>query len=438
MEEEWQVDRARLRTARQQHPDWSYSQLALFLHRSTSWVKKWCRRLSQAAPDDEQVLKSLSRCPHHLPPRIAAAAVERILAIRDDPPEGLKRTPGPAAIKYYLHKMEETDPLGCHLPTSTSTIWKILDQNQRILRPIQVPHEPTLPAAPLTNWQIDFKDVTTVAPDPNGKRQHGVESLNMIDTGTSILVDNPLRTDFNAETVIDTLVQTLQQVGCPRQITFDRDPRFVGSAGSTDFPAAFVRFLTCLNIQAEICPPQRPDKNGFVERYNRTYEYEGIRTYRPATFQQAREMNKAVRQHYNFERPNQARSCGNRPPRSAFPDLPTLSSLPQVVDPDGWLKAIDGRLYIRRVNSAGTVKVDKRVYYIGRDQHGQHVVLRVRANEQQFQVELKGQPFKVLPIKGLQHQLMSFEDYLAFIRQQAVSEWRQYLRKTQTYVRLIA
>ena len=94
-------------------------------------------------------------------------------------------------------------------------------------------------AEPLTSWQIDFKEVTTVAPEADGKRLHAVESLNMIDTGTSILVDNPLRTDFNAETVIDSLAQTLQQVGCPRQITFDRDPRFVGSAGSTDFPGRF-------------------------------------------------------------------------------------------------------------------------------------------------------------------------------------------------------
>jgi hypothetical protein len=126
--------------------------------------------------------------------------------------------------------------------------------------------------------------------------------------------------------------------------------------------ATRVRFLTCLNIQAEICPPQRPDKNNFVERYNRTYEYEGIRIYRPATLDQAREMSQAVRQHYNFECPKQACSCGNQPPRSAFPDLPTFPRLPQVIDPDGWLKAIDGRLFIRRVNSGRTVKVDKRAY----------------------------------------------------------------------------
>jgi hypothetical protein len=55
------------------------------------------------------VLKSLSRCPHHPPPRIATAAVEHILAIRDHPPEGLRLTPGPVAIVYYLHKMEETE-----------------------------------------------------------------------------------------------------------------------------------------------------------------------------------------------------------------------------------------------------------------------------------------------------------------------------------------
>ena len=62
----------------------------------------------------------------------------------------------------------------------------------------------------------------------------------------------------------------------------------------------------------------------------------------------------------------------------------------------------------------------------------------MQASHQQFQVELNGQLFKTLPIKGLQHQLMSFEDYLPFIRQQAVSEWRQYLHKARVYVRLVA
>ena len=61
---------------------------------------------------------------------------------------------------------------------------------------------------------------------------------------------------------------------------------------------------------------------------------------------------------------------------------------------------------------------------IGREQRGRHVALRVQASHQQFQVELNGQLFKTLPIKGLQHQLMSLEDYLPFVCQQAVSEHR--------------
>ena len=59
--------------------------------------------------------------------------VDRILAIRDDPP--LNRIPGPLAIKYFLHKQEQNDPLGCYLPRSTSPIWRILDDHQRIYRP---------------------------------------------------------------------------------------------------------------------------------------------------------------------------------------------------------------------------------------------------------------------------------------------------------------
>ena len=49
-------------------------------------------------------------------------------------------------------------------------------------------------------WQIDFKDVSSVAADADGKRQHVVETLNIIDTGTSVLLDAHVRPDFTAET----------------------------------------------------------------------------------------------------------------------------------------------------------------------------------------------------------------------------------------------
>jgi hypothetical protein len=83
---------------------------------------------------------------------------------------------------------------------------------------LQSEREPTSQAELLQVWQIDFKDVTAVTPEPEGKRRHQVETLNMLDIGTSILVDNPARTDFNAETVIETVAQTLQSVAKVQQL----------------------------------------------------------------------------------------------------------------------------------------------------------------------------------------------------------------------------
>jgi hypothetical protein len=40
-----------------------------------------------------------------------------------------------------------------------------------------------------------------------------------------------------------------------------------------------------------------------------------------------REVTEAFLQHYNEERPHQGQTCGNVPPRVAFPTLPTLPAL---------------------------------------------------------------------------------------------------------------
>ena len=149
-------------------------------------------------------------------------------------------------------------------------------------------------------------------------------------------------------------------------------------------------------------------------------------------------MNLNIRYHYNYQRPNQAKSCGNQPPRLAFPQLPTLPALAETIDPDRWLEAIEGDLFKRRVSQAGTVKVDKHRYYIGRAYQGRLVVLRVDAANKQFVVELNSEPIKTVPIKGLYHGQMSFIAYLDFICEQAVSAWRQYIRKHPYYLPLAA
>ncbi len=132
--------------------------------------------------------------------------------------------------------------------------------------------------------------------------------------------------------------------------------------------------------------------------------------------------------HYNTERPNQALSCGNRPPRVAFPDLPKPPPLPAEVDPDLWLAQMDGRAFARRILPNGTVEVDRRSYYLKQTLAGQQIVLVVHAPERVFEVLLGRERLKVLPIKGVVGQPLSFEEYAARMREEARSEYRRWLQ----------
>jgi hypothetical protein len=148
-------------------------------------------------------------------------------------------------------------------------------------------------------------------------------------------------------------------------------------------------------------------------------------------------MNLDFRQHYNYERPNQALTCGNQPPRLAFAALPDLPSLPERVNPDRWVEAIDEQVFKRRVAANGTVKLDKHGYYIRRDLKGRTVLLQIDAPQRQLHVLLGDKPLKTIPLKGLHHQLLSFEQYLTLIRTEAISEWRRYLQRTKRYIRFV-
>ncbi|MBV7326739.1 integrase core domain-containing protein [Chloroflexi bacterium TSY] len=343
MEEQLRADRQRLRELLQEEASWTNKQLAELTGRSVGWVKKWKRRLAGTRANDLSALCSQSRRPQTAGSPVSQRVIDAILEIRDNPPENLGRIPGPRAILYYLHRNEELRASGDYLPTSTSTVWKILDENQRIWRPGPARPEPVERPEPMCNLQMDFKDVTTVAPALDGRRAHHVEVLNVIDVGTSVLLSNEARNDYNAETAIDVLATTFQDWGVPEKITFDRDPRFVGAAQSRDFPSATIRFLLCMGIEIDLCPPQRPDLNAFVERFHRTYEYECVRRQKPRTLEETISTNQEFAHHYNFERPNQALTCDNQPPRIAFPLLPERPALPEMVDPDRWLFHWDNR-----------------------------------------------------------------------------------------------
>jgi len=423
MEDCWLADRTLLRSLLHLQPTWTLQDYAAATHRSRAWVQKWRNRLRDAPPDDDTVLHSRSRARTQPPPRLDPFVIERILAIRDAPPAHLQRIPGPKAILYFLAHDPELQQLGLRLPRSTRTVWQILRQHGRIAIPSERRHTPVERPDPLTAWQLDFKDVSTVPAENGGKQQHVVEVLNTVDTGTSILVNAQVREDFTAETTLEAVVETLRLQGRPQTITLDRDPRFVGSQLQRDFPSPLMRLLHCLGIQVTICPPRRPDRNGFVERYNRTFEHECLRVFAPKDADQARTLTDGFRQHYNHERPNQALSCGNRPPCVAFPNLAPRPLLPSMIDPDRWVEVLDGQRYVRKIHNNGTVSVDDRLYYIDQAWHGRYVSLRIDAAKRVFVVEYREQVLKEVPLKGLVGDVLPLEAYIEQMKAEAQTQY---------------
>ena len=145
--------------------------------------------------------------------------------MRDEPPEGLRRTPGPEAILYYLPRDQELQAAGVPLPRSSCTVYRILKKHGRIQERRPRKPEPQERNAPMTVWQADFKDVTTVPAEPDGKRLHGVQTLNVLDSGTSALLDAQVRADFTAEVAMEAFVEPRLWYGCPAGVVVDRDAR---------------------------------------------------------------------------------------------------------------------------------------------------------------------------------------------------------------------
>jgi hypothetical protein len=223
--------RANLYSLLQQHPDWSPAQFAAAVDSSKEWVKKWLKRLREeraAGVPLEQISFGHSRARKHAPLSTHPLVVEQVLALRDQPPEGLRRVPGKVPIRSYLQRDPALPFFQMPLP-SCRTMYRILTSHQRIPERGKPVHQPLERPAPMANWQMDFKDVGSVPADPQGKRQHVVETLNIIDTGTSVLLDAHVRSDFTAETALQALASTLAKDGRSQCITLDRDSRWVGS-----------------------------------------------------------------------------------------------------------------------------------------------------------------------------------------------------------------
>jgi hypothetical protein len=147
--------------------------------------------------------------------------------------------------------------------------------------------------------------------------------------------------------------------------------------------------------------------------------------HRPTDVSQGREVRAAYHQHDTQERPCPARPCGNRPPRVAFPTLPKRPPLPAFLDPDGWVQAIDGAYYARKVRGDGGVSLGERSSSVQQPLAGKRVGLEGDGRARELVVWYRQEAIKRMPIKGLQQALLPWEAYVARLREETRPEWRR-------------
>lgn len=422
MEIKWVQKRAHLWRLLRNGPDLSVAQLASRVGMSPSWVRKWRARL--ATVDGHDITDFMSRSRRRLtsPKKVTEAVEAKILHLREHLTEQYQRRVGARNILYHLQRDPELKRLDVYIPRAASTVHEVLVRYHRIPQPAPRSHVPREPAEPMQVWEIDFADVVTAQSPQTEKRQHQVEVFNVVDTGTSIALETAVSDRLDAQNTLIALIDVFQSAGLPRVVRFDRDPRLVASWSMDDFPSAFMRFLLCVGVTPDVCPPHRPDLKPYVERFIRSQKEECIYPHRPGTVSEAQQLIGQHRSFYNLERPNQAVTCNNQPPSLALGDVPRLPSLPQRVNPDAWLQHYHRHGFRRRVRSNGTVTVDTDQYYIGKRYKGQQVLLLVDAPAKQFEVWHDNQHLKRCPIDNLFHGELSLEAYIDHMIKAAQSE----------------
>lgn len=412
-ESEWVFERVQLLMLRRINPDWSYRRCARELGHDAKWVRKWSLRFAAAHPVTLKTLQSVSRAPHHPPPRIPEQAKDLVVELRHELSEQFHRRAGPKLLQFGLETYCKLHPVDFKLPKATSTIAGILRERHCILPRLAKYHEPIFLPPPMEEWEMDFGEIYL------GEAEGMFEFFVVADRGTSRVIYVEARNGYNAETALEAVARLFVQHGLPKRLRFDRDPRLWGAWTRDSYPAPMVRFLRVLGVEPIICPPRRPDKKPVIERCIGTLKHEWLGYFAPDTFADAYEILETFPHYHNAERPHQGRACQNRPPDEVFSTLPKLPELPQQVTPNAWLAHEQGRVYRRRVNASGTIQVDRHTYTVGSRYAGQRVLVCLDAKRRQFHILLNDSIVKTTAIQGLVEGQMEFQDYLKLIQTEA-------------------
>lgn len=411
---QWVYDRMQLYRLMRDHPDWSPKSLAEAIGRSERWGRKWVQRFRAIASPTLSMFQSQSRAPKSNPRRISEAVKDAICELRETLSEQYHRPAGAKLIRLSLEQHTALCQANLRLPTSSRTISQILRERGYIQSPPEPEHIPLELEDPMAEWELDFCEIRLV----NGH----FEFFLVVDRGASRVVYLEGGDGYQADSALQAVCRLFELNGLPQRLRFDRDPRLVWSWRADGYPAPLVRLLHVLGVEPVICPPRRPDKKPYVERCIRTFKHEWLDRFSLETMADCYEALEAFSDYHNRQHRYLGRVCQGRTPDEAFPQLPVLPSLPQMVDPNAWLLHQHERVFRRRIRANGSIQVDKHVYYVDVKLAGQSVLVQVDAHQQCLWVLLDGKPLpNSLPLKDLHSGPLELYSYLRLLQHEARS-----------------
>jgi putative transposase len=152
--------------------------------------------------------------------------------------------------------------------------------------------EPLLqPLMPNITWSMDFM---------HDSLQFGktFRSFNVIDDFNREALNITIDTSLNSNRVIRELNQLIDWRGKPEKIRVDNGPEFIANAMET--------WAKDNEIELQFIQKGKPQQNGYIERFNRSYRTEILDAYAFESLKQVRTLTQAWMWSYNNERPHSA------------------------------------------------------------------------------------------------------------------------------------
>jgi putative transposase len=161
----------------------------------------------------------------------------------------------------------------------------------RVKEPLFIPETPNI------GWSMDFMHDSL----SNGRK---FRTLNIIDDYNREVLAIQAYLSIGSKLVTDVLSEVIRENGKPQVIRVDNGPEFISS---TLGDWCYER-----NIKLHFIQPGKPNQNGYVERFNRTYRREILDSYLFDSLDQVRILTEEWINEYNNERPHE--SLGGLPP----------------------------------------------------------------------------------------------------------------------------